>query len=400
MEQVWVMIRAQQARDRMLRLLDSGNLAEALGKKYYLDGLVDKMKAFVQQYGGSLTVAMYDCIVMQIPFSAAEQLPSITEGYKEALNGQICIGVGLTFVESAKACKKSASTGDIELYDNSTGSFDKSEARRISNPNVTLPNNVFSPTSPDDDYYQPQAPDDVVMPLNAEEAMQIETQYIQGLIGQMNPQQSSQQSPAEAPPQGEGQDQNTMDLLNMLSQQGAQPDAQQEGQSGESSDGGGDKQQAEEELEGQVEEAEQDAEAQHNDKLVSALQNVGSQIPQLMELADKNPDAFKQSINMINKLIAFAKQKPKDQVKKMEGLITQCEDLTKRFEQRTVNRGPNASANLDLPAGSRKGHYKKVIVNGKEVWRSFKTGQVKDDEDGSDISVRRYNAKQNQRQQQ
>ena len=88
MDQVWVTIRAQAARTRMLELLDNGNFAEALGKKSYLDGLVGKIKSFVQQYGGSMPIDLYDCIVMQISTKAAEQLPSIIEAYQDHLKKQ------------------------------------------------------------------------------------------------------------------------------------------------------------------------------------------------------------------------------------------------------------------------------------------------------------------------
>ena len=371
MEQVWITIRAQQARQRMLKLLDSGNLAEALGKKSYLDGLVEKMKGFVQQYGGSMPIALYDCIIMQVPFNAAEQLPSITQGYQDALKNQISIGVGLTFAESTKACKLSSETGKIELFDPQSGEFLKAQSRRVLHPDVTLPANVFSPNSPDDGYYQPDSlEDEVIIAPDADKAIEIETAYIEKLVAQMNPPQQEAppgmpQEEGAPPPEGE---QGTMDLLRMMSQGEEEGEAAPEegapAPEGESTV----PPEAEAEIQQEVDEAEQQAEQWNNDQLAQTLQGVSSKIPEIMAMADQNPDAFKQTMNMVNKLISAAKQRPKD-AKKSEELIQAAKELTKAFERKRIQSGPGAGKNTHFPVGTRKRNYKKVLVDGKEVWR-------------------------------
>jgi len=398
MDQVWVTIRAQAARTRMLELLDHGSFAEALGKKSYLDGLIEKIKAFVQQYGGSMPIDMYDCVVMQISAKAAEQLPSIIEAYQDHLKNQISVGVGLTYSESAKAAQKSAKTGSIELYDSSVNDFLEKTSRRISHPDVTLPANVFNPSSPDDDYYQPgDMTDNPAAAPDADQALEIETAYIGKLIQQMSPQEAPpQMAPeGEAPPEEGGDEQgNTMELLQMMGQ--GQQAAPAEGEAAPA-EGEAPPEEAEQELQAEVDEAEQEAEKWDNDQLAQTLQSVSAKIPQIMAMADQNPDAFKQTINMVNKLIAAAKQRPKD-VKKHEEIIAAAEELTKDFNNRRISSGPGAGKNTHFPVGTRKRNYKKVLVDGREVWRSFKTGQVKDDEDGTDISVRQHNVKQQQKQ--
>ena len=397
MEQVWVTIRAQAARTRMLELLDHGDFAEALGKKQYLDGLITKIKSFVQQYGGSLPIDLYDCIVMQIPITAAEQLPSITEPYQKSLKRQVSVGVGMTYTESAKAAQKSAKTGEIEMYDKHTNEYLDKTSRRISHPDVTLPANVFSPGSPDDDYYQPgPMTDNPIKAPDADQALEIETQYIGKLIQQMNPEDPSQsgQEPEEAQQEKDQQQSSTMDLLQMMGQgqQSQEEQAPQEQAPAEASP-----EEDAEELQAEVDEAEQEAEKWNNDKLAQTLQGVSAKIPQIMAMADKNPDAFKQTMNMVSKLIAAAKQRPKD-TKKHEEMVKMAEQLTKDFNTKRIASGPGAGKNTHFPVGTRKRHYKKVLVDGKEIWRSFKTGQVLDEEDGTAISVRQHNAKQQQKQ--
>ncbi|RLF65138.1 MAG: hypothetical protein DRN30_04580, partial [Thermoplasmata archaeon] len=150
---------------------------------------------------------------------------------------------------------------------------------------------------------------------------------------------------------------------------------------------GGGPEEAVQELTGEVEEAE---ESTSDDKIAAQLDNIKGQIPQIMGLADKDPKAFKQTMNMINKLIQLAHSRSKT-TKKSE-TREKIEQLIKAINSKASTKP--SSHGIIYPVGTRLGRYKKVLVEGKSTWREMSSGAVKDNS-GNPISVKEYNKQTN-----
>lgn len=394
---VWVVISANKAQERLIRLIDAGQLAEAVGRNQALESLVEKTKAFVQQYGGYLPIAVFGRIVMQIPSSAAEQIPNIIEGFSDSLGNRIAAGIGMTFDEAAKSARISEASGQIEMfdpqknYDDDEDDFEKSAingGRRLSS-NVTLPVNLFNPLVPDDSEVKAKLKpkDDFPKLPSLEESMQSENQLLQMLAMQMgggqpqpSPEQMQQQQQQQVPAR------NLLEALNGAPVQGSPDETQGEAPQGQEAPAEGEA--PEQEIAQEVDQAEDEA-ASFDKKLAGILHNVKNQIPQIMALSDKDPKAFKQTMQLIQKLVQTAHSgKSKSPVEKSE-MRQEIEELEKAFKARlSYFKGFNKPEHL--PLHSRKGKFKKVLVNGKEVWREMSAGQVKDDK-GEPISVESSN---------
>lgn len=410
---VWVVISASEAQKRLVSFVDSGYLIEATSFSAALQGLIDKMKSFVQQYGGSIPLQLYERIIMQIPSSAAEQIPSIVKGYSEALNNKIAVGMGLTMEEASIAAKKSARTGKIELHDPKDDyhyeeDFIKSDSPRRLTEGVVLPPNIFDPSTPDDNQYQSTSDKTNTKIPSLEEAQQGEMKLIQGITAQMGLQevQQQQQQMQQQMQEQQAQQNPPGDLLESLNGgpvDGHTPEEPEdkEGSSDKNSDkssgsedsgdeeGSPDKDKATEELTSEIEDAES---AATDDKIAMQLDKIKGQIPQIMGLADKDPKAFKQTMDMINKLIQLAHSRSKT-TKKSE-TRENIEELIKDINMRASSR-PKTNG-VRYPVGTRLGRYKKVLIEGAEKWREMSSGAVQGK--GGAISVRESNKEANDNQ--
>lgn len=398
MSLVWVVIYSDMARNKLFDAARAGRFSLANKYQSSLQSMVDKMKSTIQTSGGSMPFANHDFIAMQMPVDVAEVLPELIANYSETLNNLIGVGVGLDFQEASFAASKSKETGEIELYEPANAKYvieKTSDSRPILNPDVSLPVNLFDPQVPDDKPYQAvinQSSPRVPKRMSLQESLQAESQFLQALndmlgAGQLEEAAQQQQQMAQQMMQQQNQQQgeksgddhantDTVDLLGQLS--GGEASAPAGDERGEDQENGevGQKEQVKE-IQGEVEEATNEAAADHKEELAQKLQAVKEQIPQIMAMADKNPDAFKQTMATIQKLITSAKQVQKSEL---------------------LEKAPPAMNYIRFPVGTRKGNYKKVLVDGKEVWRSMSTGQVKDS-DGSDISVKAKNQKEKAKQQ-
>ena len=401
---VWVVISASEAQSRLVEFIDNGRLAEAVGYSNALKSLIEKMKSFVQQYGGGIPIYLYERIVMQLPSSAAEQLPSIIKGYGEALSNKIAVGIGLTMDEASRAAKKSLYSGEIEMFDpEEQETFAKSgmKARRWKT-DVVLPPNTFDPTIPDEEMYTEEAEIKHTGIPSIEEAIQNESKLIQAIgsqIGMSQMQESmkqaqQQQAQAQQAAQGQEEEGQPRDLLEALhggKVEGHNPEVQEEEQGEEQAAKAPEVKQAEKEIEGEIEEAES---VTADDKIAMQLDNIKGQIPQIMGLATSNPKAFKQTMDMINKLIQLAHNRSKTTEK--NETREKLDNLIKAINQRSESR-PKTNYHR-FPVNTRLGKWKKVMVNGKEKWRELSSGAIQDNT-GQPISVRQHNreAKDNDR---
>jgi chemotaxis protein histidine kinase CheA len=390
---IWVVISATEAKDKLVELIDSGYLAQAVGYSSALDSLIDKMKLSVQQYGGSIPLAVYERIIMQIPSSLAEQIPNIIAGYSDSLNNKVAVGFGVTMEEASRAAQKSRNTGKIELYahDKDNGFMEKNQAPNLS-PGIQLPPNLYNPNVPDNLSYIDKKPYQP-RPAPQQEA-QSESAFIQSVVeqiggmSQQEMQQQMQQIQQQAQQMQQAQQQQAdspRNLLQTLSGQ-ASPGGKKEDKESKDSPKKEESKESEStdaaDLKEKVTEAE---ESTGDDKIAAKLDNLKEKIPQIMGLSESNPKAFKATMDMINKLLSLAKENQK--VKKRESLLV-LQELAKAIDNAAAVR-PKSNG-IHYPVGTRLGRFKKVMANGKQVWREMSSGQVQDNT-GQAISVKEAN---------
>jgi hypothetical protein len=286
----------------------------------------------------------------------------ILEGYSKDIPGLIAVGMGLSFREAVAAMHASIATGDIEMYDPENPIFEGvgEYIRKVEQP-LELPVNMFDATipkvegeDPDQDGFvaKPEFEKDVEMQSAMVQAM---AQVLQG--GQQQQQQMMQQA-----------QQQPRDLREAL--EGKQVDGYAPAEEGEEGKG---KKSKDSEGSGEKSETKGDDEGDEgdSDKLDALLGKVKESLPQIMALHDKNPQAYKAAMALVQKLVQVAKQ----------GKTKKAEEVTDELEK---------AIRLRLPVGARKGNKRKVLVDGKEVWRSMAAGQVQDSK-GQPISVRESN---------
>lgn len=373
MNTVWIVLSAQQVTDRLRELIDNGQLAQANEYAYLLQSFLEKIKTFVAAKGGHLTLALYERTVIQMAINDAQEIPDILSDYQERFKHRLACGIGMTFAEASKAAQRSEATGEIELYTREDFETAKTETPGgMVRDGFDVPANLFDPLTPVPKKPNPADIPKVVPRPSADQELQAENGLLQAVM-----QQIGAPSPEELQAQQQQQQQPPSDLLEALNGGPVQGHNVPQQAQGQPQKEGGEEKPSEEEVEKEVDEAGDEAD-KFNQKLGDQLHNIKSQIPQIMALADSNPKAFSQAMNMISKLIAVAKQR--NGVKKSQ--IEECEELSKALNDRLK---------AQLPVGSRLGAKKKVLVDGKSIWREMKSGQVKDTK-GSAISVKSSNS--------
>ena len=377
---VWVVFSCDAVTDKLRSWLDTGHFEEAIKYSQSIKDYNDKLKAFAQSKGGHLMVALDDRQIMELPASAADEIPYFIEGFKEDLGQhKIGVGIGLDFDEAVRAMRHSLQTGEIELYTpgetpifkaneitDATDAFGLNVDPAGLKDEMLLPPNIFDPQFPPKEAqkFPPTKDRPFVSRPEMQKELQAEGEMLQGIGQQMQPPQPQQPQGAPGQP-GQPQPQDLMEALNGGPIPGRQPTPPQGAAEGES-----DKKPKEgDEGEGK-EGGDEGAE-----KLYGALANIQQKIPQLMELHAKNPDAFKQSMDLINKLMKLT------QTKKSEKLVAKLDELEKAF---------TTGIHRNWPVGTVIGRKKKVMVGGKAAWRSVISGQVRDASDNP-ISVKSHN---------
>jgi len=384
---VWIMIATDGVSNKIKDLVDSGYFVEAHDLDYHLKAVADKLNKLVGEKGGSVKLSTYDRQVLELPITVAEELPLILAGYRQVFGPLMAVGMGLDLREAALASKKSVFSNDIELYD------PKDESYKVLVKTLELEDEVFQPQPNLYDETHPKSPKasadeaDVgryIPGLNAQQALEAENQLVQATVQQlMGPAQAMQQ-------QQQAQ----------MEQQAKEQEKQESGKGGEGSlleELSGEKKSDKPKTESKQSKAssEDDSDADDSDdesddddsddssgsteKLGQLLSDVQDKMPKLMELHDKNPEAFKKVVNLLHKLVSVVKSRKSDAKKSEAGIEAMTEELNKMIKIR-------------YPVGTVKGRKKKVIVDGKAKWRGVAAGQVKDVK-GNAISVESHNAK-------
>jgi hypothetical protein len=383
---VWVLIATDGVADKVRDLVDSGYFSEAKDLDYHLKNVCEKISALVNEKGGSIALSTYDRQVLQLPITVAEELPVILAGFKEVFGALMSVGMGLDLREASIAAKKSTFTNDIELYD------PKDESYKEFRKSLQIEDDVFGPQPNQYDMTHPKSPSPdssktnvgkYVPGLDAQQQLQAEgaliNATIQQLMGPAN--QIQQQAQQQQQQQAEQEKQPPESMLEAVSgeKKKDKPDTETKQKKDSDSKGGKDDDSDSDSSDSSDSDEDDDSSDDSDattEKIGKLLANVQEKLPELMALHDKNPDAFKKVIGLVHKLVDVAKQKKS--VKKTE-LVGLTEELNKAIKIR-------------YPVGTTKGRKKKIMVDGKAVWRSVAAGQVKDVK-GDAISVASHNAK-------
>jgi hypothetical protein len=365
---IYVVVSAGKVADRLRSLIDRGLLDQCNKLSTELQSFYDLLKSFCQMHGGHLYVHLYERAVLEIPLSCADELVQYWDDFQLKFSERAAMGYGFSMAEAVKAMKRSLRTGEIELYDLEGNTSYEPDA--LANPfPQELPPNLFDPNSPPPEVPKKVNPShrDAPQRISPEEEAAGEQKLIQQMFGgdqqqqQQRPQAQQQQQQQIRPPG------NLMEALSGRRQpvpETTEAPAQAENKEAE-----------EQELETKMKQAEEEA-TKFNSRLAGTIHTVKAQIPQIMGMAESNPKAFSQAMQMISKLLTLARQK---QVGKAE--MDQYEDLRKAF-----NSALWRQFHGKFPIGTTLGGKKKVLVDGKSYWRSVKSGLVQDGK-GAAISV-------------
>lgn len=390
---LWVVINAANISLGLSRLVDRGDFENAKNTKFYLDNFIKKLKSLCQTHGGSAHLLLYERMILELSIDAAELLPNVIENYMPNLSTKIGVGIGMNFEEANEAAQKSMSTKKIELYEKEEEplSYVKSELIKESidsqSPKrspVDLPPNIFDPELPDsrdmtridtggkrpklDAQYKTSMtkPNPAITKPSLKEDVANQKALIDHLLNEVKfPKEKIEQ-------QVEMMKQKAAEQMQMQQQMAQQQQAQEQMAQ---------QQQAEANQKEEIEEAvpEKDEHDIVSEKLLGFLGNLKNQMPDLIRLHDSNPEAFKQVMSLISKMLKLSKQK----IQKGEESIT--EELEKNIRKK-IKRAKGST----LPVGTLKGRKIKVLSNGRAVWRSVASGMVRDTTDNP-ISVKSRN---------
>jgi hypothetical protein len=377
--------------DKMRDLVDSGYFAEAKDLDYNLKSLSDKVSHLIEERGGSVKLSTYDRQVLEMPVTVAEELPLIINGYREIFGALMSVGMGLTLREASLAAKKATFSNDIEMYDPKDESFAQlTKTLQIEDEVMQAQPNQYDDTNPG----SPAPTDDkfnvgkYVPGLNAQQQLEAENELVTATVQQlMAPSQEMQQQMEQQQQQQQQQEQEQQQPESLLeafsgekkpdkpktdSKQKEEKDSDSD-ESDESSEPKSKGKDSEDESDSDEDSGEGDAVTQ---KIAKLLESVQEKMPKLMELHEKNPEAFKKVVALVQKLVEVAKGR---KTAKSEQISDMTEELNKAFKGK-------------YPYGTVKNRKKKVEINGKAAWRSVAAGQVKDLK-GNPISVASHNAK-------
>ncbi|MGH7240772.1 MAG: hypothetical protein ACREGB_00570 [Candidatus Saccharimonadales bacterium] len=381
---VWIVISCEEVADKLRQKLDGGFFSEAMHISEQIKSFLEKISKEVETRGGSLYVNLPDRQVLEMPITVAEELPNIIEGYTANM-GHVSVGVGLTFSEASMANQKSRYSHEIELYEPGETYKSAQDDNSMLDNELMLPPNLFDPKTPP----PAQVPSkfEFISRPDAGSELQAEAQLISGIVQQMAP------PPPQMPPgaqQQQGDDQGPQDLLESLhggKVPGHTPEDKDDDDKGSKKDSSKKKTDDKSSKKDSSNDDSDDDDSEDDDddsdkgdlnnKLGKLLADVKNDIPHIMSMADSNPQAFKQTMALIQKLVTVARGRKKTE--KTED-ISELQELQKAI----------GSALRRLPVGTVKGRRKKVMVDGRAVWRSVANGLVQDNK-GQAISVRSSN---------
>lgn len=362
MQKIFVIISLEDVCERIRTYIDKGYFTEAQKLSYEIEGFCDHIKSEFQKDGSTIYLLITDRIILECTLAQAETIPLLVDGLKELLagDGKVACGLGYNIEEASKAVMRSRETLDIELYDENLHKADHLQSLPLNNGDPRVHHYQ--------DKVKPKKKQAIIGP-DAQSELQVQTEYTNAIAQSMMPPPPPQ---PQMPQQAQDPNQPRKSLHELLTGTPANGEGQEQQQ--QQPQGSEPLQESETETDISPEEKSE------LDKIGESILSIKDNIPHLMDLAERNPKAFKQSVGVINKLLGLAKEK----FKKSDGAFADQELLVDELNK--------AIQKFHYPVGTVKHRKKKQMVNGKASWRSMVSGQVMD-EQGNAISVKSHNNK-------
>lgn len=391
---VFVAVQLEGVLQQLERLADESRVSEAKKLQYTLDSLSDQLKSFILQHGCTLHLSTPSRLLFELDEKTAEQLPNILQDYFQKMQ-KVAVGIGMSPFEANDAAEKSRHTQQIEMYD--VNEFAKTldiedavfETHNKINTNPQI--NIFGDTEapkPVNKPVQEKAPPE----LTPEESQKISQDAVQLLIqsmgGMPQPPPAPPQQPQAAPESEQGQlepQQAESELVPEEAESEPVPGEENEHHITIPQPANQEPEQKDELLpedktlpyKDQID-GEEEITPQAEDKIFDTLARLKEEIPQIMQMKASDPEGFRDALKLIHTLMSMAK------VKKTEQQEAQFEELAKRLSTK-ISHVPRG-----MPIGTIHARKKKVLVNGRAVWRSIAAGQTMDSH-GQPISVKSHN---------
>lgn len=327
---VFMVVSADRAVDQMRRSIDSGDNERAMRISQELHAYLDDLRKKVETAGGRCWIHLYERTVCETEPDLAADLVPYLDSFEPRFGTKPAVGLGMSLKTAAHACERSSQTGEIEFDGLDGEPVDQEQSKELNHPPGALdPENPESPEAPDRDV--PVDPEVVPMPPGVAPAEEFQAR--ESLAAALVP-------PMPQVPQ-------------------PQPEAEP---------------QQEAEVEQKAEDFE---ERQPGDAIVERLVQIKEHLPEIMDMARRDPKGFQHAMSAVKGLIQLARMQ-----KSLDPYL--YEDLEKGLA--TGSRKYQAK----FPVGTVRGGRVKVIVNGRPVWRSVRAGIVKDRQ-GRPVSVKSSN---------
>ena len=329
---IFIVISLQGVAEQIREAIDDSNFDKAKRLSYMYESIGEKIQSIVRERGGYMHLFLADRQVLEVAPTVAEDIPGMLENYAKDIAGPIAMGMGLSFREAVAAMHASTSTGEIEMYDPENPIFEgASEYVNKAERPFELPVNMFHSTIP-----KPKAEEnknDFVSKPGIKDDIKMQSALIQSMLQLLQGNQAQQQQQQQAMMQQQGQQSSggPRDLREALEGK------QVEGYSPE--DQAAEKQSIEKPQQAKQEPEEKEKES--HEKLDALLGKVKESLPQIMALHDKNPEAYKAAMALVQKIVLAAKH---GQTKKAEDIT---EDLEKAISARVkAKQNTNTSKRL------------------------------------------------------
>ena len=329
---IWVDIYLPDVQKRLENPGAIGSEQELQTVQINSNAIKNKINSFVTETGGKIALELPYRFIFTMDDRLSDGIESFVKGYQESLKTQIAAGIGLSPKAAGLAMNYSIKTGDIEFSEETEEDPNK-EQKPGEMPENGVPDKVKTK--------EPEVPP---KPLTAEEEMAVREEFVERQammqMASVNPPQPQQAAP----------------------QQQAKPQPQQ----------------------GQIPEQEKKSEdtsvteldpakaevSPAQGRVAGLLSTIRMYVPEIMGMADKNPEAFKAAMKLVSGAMKLGKS------------ILESNGDDEKL----------AKALIKIPVGTILHGKIKIIdpATGDAHWRGVKTNLMLGP-DGNPISVKRNN---------
>jgi len=335
---IWVDLMMPQIKQKLESPESISGEQELMFMQANINAIRQKVRSFILETGGQVVLELPYRFVFSADEAQADALESFIEGYRTSLQTDIAAGIGITAKDAARAMNLSIQTKQIEFFDPNSDTEGNPQANKV--PGDIPPNQVANKIRKDpeflavkDDEVAEKDKNAPLVPLSADEEMAVQEDRVTKLAMMQMSAVNPPEPPAPAPQQmAPGQDPNQP------------PEPEQKAEI--------------EETEMDPAKAEADAaEAEHAEhmsashgKIAGLLSTIKMYIPEIMGMAEKNPEAFNAAMKLVSGALKLGKSMSEsrdlDSLQKAivrvpvgtikDGKMKQQDPVTKRIHWRGV----------------------------------------------------------------